>query len=202
MNFESPIEQKLFEAVSPWVKPEIQLTPQVEVQTKRGLRRLDFLLTDGRTGVVVECDGAAYHNFDSDLDRDVALFLSGAHAIFHFSGTFINRNASILAPIIAYFVPDFFTETPNLDADCPTVGDGFYMRLAPDFPGLRETMLERVIEAPFLYTLSACRNLTHTPIDAPIYRMLLEEAARRAKERAREKKQELIQRANHFGDKP
>lgn len=174
MSFESPIEQKFFDAVTPFLRPEIPLTSQVEVQTKRGMRRLDFLLSDGKTNVVIECDGAAFHNFDSDLTRDVALFGVGAHAIFHFSGSFIHNEWRYLSPIIAYFLPEFFTQSPDLHAQCPLPTDGAYVRLAPTFPGLREELAGRVVDAWSLGILSTCHNLAQSPFDVPLSRALRE----------------------------
>lgn len=159
----SPIEEKLYFAVRCHLKPETIITPQVEVETKRGIRRVDFMLTNGALFAAVECDGADYHTFDGDLDRDALLILAGFHAVFHFSGSFIHNHRTILAPIIASITPHFFKGDPVVECVIPT--RGAFVRLAPNFPNLRDEFRDMVLDARTLTTLTTCRNLAHIQPD-------------------------------------
>lgn len=180
---ESPIERKFYDAVTPWMRGNVEITSQVEIQTKKKLRRLDFTISDGNVVAVIECDGAAYHNFDSDLERDVELFNVGAQIIFHFSGSFIFNNAEILAPTLSYFMPEFFTSHVDLSLPCPLPMKGACVRIAANFPGLRPEMAERVMDGWSINTLTTCCNIGSIAIPPKILEAMKKSAAKIAPKR-------------------
>jgi hypothetical protein len=69
-----------------YLRPEIDLQPQVAVDTSAGRFRVDFLTAGYRLKLAFECDGAAYHQDpDHDVWRDECLLKSGAvSGIYHF----------------------------------------------------------------------------------------------------------------------
>ena len=79
----TPIEARLARALS-----EAQVRHDVQVQI--GDHRVDFLI-DGR--LAVECDGAAYHDPESDRSRDRALAAMGVRVL-RLSGSEIYRNVA------------------------------------------------------------------------------------------------------------
>lgn len=177
---ESPIEERLFLAVRAYLKPTVSITPQVEIETQRGIRRVDFMLTDGEMFVALEADGADYHDFDRDLDRDAMLLLAGFHAIFHFSGSFIYHNQPTLAPIIAAIVPALFVGDPAVENTLPT--QGAFVRLSPAFPGLRDDFRAMVLDHASLKILSTCRQICHMKNDPNVLSIVANHIHNLAKE--------------------
>lgn len=68
---ESPIERKLASAIRGWLAHN-DLTETVELTTQAsiGPYRADILIADGERQLVVECDGAGFHNSREKVERD------------------------------------------------------------------------------------------------------------------------------------
>lgn len=78
-RYDSPIEQDFAYAAQHHWRPDVRLDTQVDVGTRLGRFRLDFVVTaaDGwRIGV--ECDGAVFHDPFRDAFRDAAILGAGA----------------------------------------------------------------------------------------------------------------------------
>jgi hypothetical protein len=86
--YDSPIEHDFAHAAQHHWRPDVRVDTQVDVATRLGRFRLDFVVTaaDGwRIGV--ECDGAAFHDAFRDAYRDAAILgAGGVDSIVRFRG--------------------------------------------------------------------------------------------------------------------
>jgi len=92
---ESPIERIIAKALDDL--KGVEYRTQVEFETIAGLYRTDFIVHDTETPgrcLVVECDGADYHDYDTDRSRDNHLLHSNPElaAVIHLPGTSIYHN--------------------------------------------------------------------------------------------------------------
>lgn len=71
---DSWLEQRFAWQAIKYLRPEIELRPQVTIATKNGAFRVDFLTKNYRVNLAFECDGAAFHpSRDADDLRDAWL---------------------------------------------------------------------------------------------------------------------------------
>jgi very-short-patch-repair endonuclease len=76
---ESWLEDRFAWQAIKYMRPEIDLRPQVSVDTSAGRFRLDFLTAGYRVNLAFECDGAAYHRSpEHEAWRDQLILQSGA----------------------------------------------------------------------------------------------------------------------------
>ncbi|MBY8333133.1 endonuclease domain-containing protein [Qipengyuania pacifica] len=66
---DTPIEHLLLSAIIDWLSHEASQA-EVITQAAIGPYRADILLKDGGRSLVIEADGAAYHNSDEAIQRD------------------------------------------------------------------------------------------------------------------------------------
>lgn len=97
--YDSPLEDAFARAAQHHWRPDVRVATQVDVATRLGRFRPDFVVTaaDGwRIGV--ECDGAAFHDTFRDAFRDAAILGSGAvDSIVRIRGTdLVTRPSDIL----------------------------------------------------------------------------------------------------------
>ncbi|MCC8116580.1 MAG: hypothetical protein LIP18_05415, partial [Planctomycetes bacterium] len=113
MNFESPIEEEMARILEKFLNPEISFESQTEVQTICGLFRMDFVLSDGKFRVGLECDGREFHKERHHLDewRDAAILGDGfVDEIVRIPGKAIFYNPNACAYFLSKWYPRFFTE--------------------------------------------------------------------------------------------
>lgn len=75
---DSPIEDALYYQIQKAPSFHLVVEPQFEVQTRIGLFRLDFRLTNNESGrcIGIECDGEEFHESERDSRRDAAILLT------------------------------------------------------------------------------------------------------------------------------
>jgi very-short-patch-repair endonuclease len=109
--FESPIEEILYEKLTPWLRDDVDLITQVEVPTEKTVFRLDLLLRcpQGRS-VAIECDGRQHIlNYKRDEWRDKQILLAkGCDAIYRVSGSNIWNYPLEVVHLLAKSEPNFF----------------------------------------------------------------------------------------------
>src|SRR5437868_6129943 len=71
--FESPIEREFGLALQKYISPGVELLQQLDLPTPWANFRADFALRLGDRVVVLECDGAEFHDPSRDEWRDAAI---------------------------------------------------------------------------------------------------------------------------------
>ena len=93
-KIESPIEDEMAGAITAWIEHH-EVDAIVETQIPLGPYRLDILVTSAGRVLVVECDGAAFHNspdmIEHDKRRDRFCVTQG-YAVMRFTGSEIRRD--------------------------------------------------------------------------------------------------------------
>lgn len=94
LKTESPIEVTLASSIRGWIHHH-EAAATISTQVPTGPYRADILIEDGERKLIVECDGAAFHNspkaVDHDRRRDRYCATQGI-AVMRFSGTEIKRD--------------------------------------------------------------------------------------------------------------
>jgi very-short-patch-repair endonuclease len=72
MKFESPIEEKLYNALATKLRAGVVVETQVPILSYR----VDMLIRSART-IVIECDGKDFHDFEMDRTRDLRMLDDG-----------------------------------------------------------------------------------------------------------------------------
>ena len=85
--YDSPIEDAFAWECQKYLRNDICFESQVEIITKHGKFRVDFVLSTNDYKVAVECDGKDFHDAHRDEIRD-AIILGEGHLgiIYHFRG--------------------------------------------------------------------------------------------------------------------
>lgn len=107
LETESPIEQTLAGAILGWLGHNDIVDVDVFTQTPVGPFRADILIHDRGRQLVVECDGAAYHNSLEQVSRDKRrdrYFAARGISVMRFSGTEIYRDARGCAAEIGLWI--------------------------------------------------------------------------------------------------
>lgn len=95
LTTESPIEKLLAGAIREWLEHNDISDVTVRTQVSIGPYRADIMLVDGECSLVVECDGAAFHNSREQVERDKRrdrYCVARGYAVMRFSGTEIQRD--------------------------------------------------------------------------------------------------------------
>jgi very-short-patch-repair endonuclease len=111
MKYESPIEEKIGERLKVTLASNVRLSLQVPI---RGYR-VDMMLThkSGRK-VVIECDGAEFHNFQNDRHRDMELLQAGVLAVMRLNGSDIIYAPDACIGRIKSYLPEMFSGGKSL----------------------------------------------------------------------------------------
>ena len=92
---DSPIEHTLLSALVEWAEHHDVDYADIDTQVPFGPYRADIMVTIGERRLVVECDGAAFHNhtkmIEHDKRRDRFCTLNG-YAVLRFTGKEINAD--------------------------------------------------------------------------------------------------------------
>jgi len=95
LKTESPLEEVLTANILGWIDHHGVVGLDVASQVPIGPYRADIMLTDGKRRLVVECDGATYHNNPAaiahDKRRDRYFTIRGI-AVMRFTGAEIRRD--------------------------------------------------------------------------------------------------------------
>lgn len=99
---ESPIELQFQMAFTSWLADPNALQPQVELETRRGKFRADFLFKPyPQKTVIYECDGHDYHDPLRDDFRDAFILASKcADEVVRIPGSTIHSNLDRLIPLL------------------------------------------------------------------------------------------------------
>lgn len=86
--FDSPIEQIFAESCFKYFSHDVQVDKQVEIRSKHGIFRLDFLIQKDSKRIAIECDGKDFHDTLKDEIRD-SILLGENHCdiVYHFRGS-------------------------------------------------------------------------------------------------------------------
>lgn len=145
---QTPIENELSEAMS-------RLGLLFEEQVRLGRFTADFVARDGTTSVVVEADGAAFHNATIDQRRDKEIMAQQGMHTLRFSGSKIFFDADACAQEVQEFLKTLATEEAqyryeNLQQLDPSQqkavmhGAGHARVLAPAGSGKTRVLVNRV----------------------------------------------------------
>lgn len=145
---QTPIERKLSEAMS-----EIDL--QFKKQVRIGRFTADFLVSQGSASVVVEADGAEFHDAKRDKDRDKEILDEHGYKVLRFSGSRIFYDAQVCAQEVARFLRSLsidqanyrFEDLQQLDASQQKAvkhGNGHARVLAPAGSGKTRVLVNRI----------------------------------------------------------
>ena len=143
----TPIEEKLAAALD-----EAGLT--YRAQAKVGDFRVDFLLEPNGHKIAVEADGRAYHDPESDRQRDDALKGLGISDVIHFTGSRIHRDPDACAADVQKALSGMRTVPARTTTDpldpsqmkAAVHRTGAARVLAPAGSGKTRTMVNRVVE--------------------------------------------------------
>ncbi len=113
---ESPIEDIFAWHSTKYISDEVTFDNQVWVNTEHGRFRIDFVLSDRKQGVAVECDGHDFHDAFRDEFRD-AILLGEGHfeTIYHFRGCDLTYYPEDCLWLISILDPDLFSERGRLN---------------------------------------------------------------------------------------
>jgi len=115
LKTESHIEKIFAWGCLKYLHNNINLDSQVEVNTKYGLFRIDFVLSGSNQKVAVECDGRDFHDGFRDEFRD-AILLGEGHfeTIYHFRGCDITYYVEDCLWLMSILDPNLFSERGRL----------------------------------------------------------------------------------------
>lgn len=86
LKFESPIEEKLANELIPKLLKSVDIASQVPITAINDYRADFVAIRDGK-GLVIECDGREFHDFNADRNRDINMMLhGGVDAVIRFRG--------------------------------------------------------------------------------------------------------------------
>lgn len=116
MSYESPIEEIFAWNCAKYLVSRIVFDNQLEVNTKHGRFRIDFLLSDGNERVAVECDGHDFHDTFRDELRDAILLGEGNfETIYHFRGCDLTYYTEDCLWLMSILDPNLFSERGRLN---------------------------------------------------------------------------------------
>jgi len=95
LKSESPIEESLTAFILGWIDHHEVADVQVETQIPIGPYRADILITSAGRRLVVECDGAEYHNSPEAIERDKRrdrYCVTQGMAVMRFIGSEVHRD--------------------------------------------------------------------------------------------------------------
>jgi very-short-patch-repair endonuclease len=93
-NFESPIEERLADAMAKVLPDHVRCVPQLELAAEGVRYRADFVLQAGNRLSVVEADGRDFHDRGNDRIRDLRMLNAcGISDVFRFRGCDIHFDA-------------------------------------------------------------------------------------------------------------
>jgi hypothetical protein len=61
-KLESPLEIRFFNHIEKYLDPSFEIKPQAELEVLKKKFRMDFIITNGKYRVGIECDGEEYHS--------------------------------------------------------------------------------------------------------------------------------------------
>ncbi len=109
--YDSPIEDEFAYHIFKYISSSTEVIPQKEIVTFCKTYRVDFFIKCGEQKVIVECDGAMYHDFYRDLIRDTLILGTGqVKTIFRLKGKNILYNINDLLWLLCRYCPEIFTE--------------------------------------------------------------------------------------------
>jgi very-short-patch-repair endonuclease len=107
LTTESPIEVLLAGAIRGWLDHNDIDWIEVETQVPIGPYRADILLDDDGRKLVIECDGAAFHNSREQVERDKRrdrYCTAQGYAVMRFTGSEIQRDCRGCAAEVGLWV--------------------------------------------------------------------------------------------------
>lgn len=109
LKFESPIERRLYEALAPKIRSGLVIETQVPVLNYR----VDMMVRAPRP-IVIECDGAEYHKFWRDRERDEDMIdRGGVWQVIRFKGSDIVFGVAECVEEMRKVLPTLFYETTD-----------------------------------------------------------------------------------------
>lgn len=139
--YDSPIEEIFAWHCTKYLCSSVAFDTQVELDTRHGQFRMDFVLTDADQKVAVECDGHEFHDPFRDEFRD-AILLGEDHleTIYHFRGCDLTYHAEDCLWLMSILNPNLFSERGRLNlsqlhkleiVDSLTDGESYMLRGRP-----------------------------------------------------------------------
>ncbi|MFQ5875594.1 MAG: hypothetical protein ACE5JL_17600 [Dehalococcoidia bacterium] len=116
--YDSPIEQILAWHLTRYLEWDVEFDKQVEIHTRHGLFRADFVLSHMGEKIEVECDGRDFHDQSRDELRD-AIVLGEGHVdtIYRFRGCDITYNPADCVWLMSVLDPSLFSQRGHLHLD-------------------------------------------------------------------------------------
>lgn len=114
--YDSPIEDSFAWHCTKYLRAGLAFDTQVELNTRHGRFRMDFLLADAHEKVAVECDGHDFHEPFRDEFRDAILLSEGnLDTVYHFRGCDITYYPIDCIWLMAFLNPRLFSERGRLN---------------------------------------------------------------------------------------
>jgi len=109
--YDSPLEAQLAYFLPKYIEEDAKFFKQYQVETPRGMFRLDFLVDSSKGKFGFECDGKDFHEFHRDMFRD-ALILGSSDiiSIHRITGADIHNRLDDALFAISKVEPDAFSE--------------------------------------------------------------------------------------------
>jgi hypothetical protein len=109
--YDSPLEEQLALFLPKYIEDESKFFKQYQVETPRGIFKLDFLVYSPKGKFGFECDGKDFHDYYRDLFRD-ALILGSSDiiSIHRITGKDIHNRLEDAIFAISKVEPDAFSE--------------------------------------------------------------------------------------------
>lgn len=109
--FDSVIEKEFAHSISKYLRSGIEFDNQIEFKTQLGYFKGDFIISNGKTELLVELDGKEFHQGTRDKWRDA--FILGEKkidSIIRFQGKDITYCTNECIFLLTKLYPDFFHE--------------------------------------------------------------------------------------------
>ncbi|HEX7241201.1 MAG TPA: hypothetical protein VF263_13085 [Longimicrobiaceae bacterium] len=114
--YESPLEDSFAWHTVKYLAPQVRFEKQVEVLTRWGVFRMDFVLDTGKRRVGLECDGKDFHDPWRDRRRDALILGTGVvGAIYRFPGSAVYHAPEACLYGLAGFEPDGFSDRGRIN---------------------------------------------------------------------------------------
>lgn len=115
-DLESPIEERFSNHLFKYLRANVEIIPQLDIETSNGQFRVDFALKSENRLIGIECDGEEYHDSEENKIRDewrdiLILSNSKISTIYRISGKDIYSNINDLIYYLGKSEKDLFSES-------------------------------------------------------------------------------------------